>query len=76
MISTSFDGIQYTKIKEEKYPQLLSPEEIHVKNIVVSVPNIEAKYIRIDIISQKKNPEWHSDPGADSWLFVDEIFLN
>ena len=32
-----------------------------------------ARYIKVDIESQKHNPAWHAAPGAACWLFIDEI---
>ncbi len=36
----------------------------------------ESKYIRVEIKSMLKNPDWHPSPGGDSWFFIDEILVN
>ena len=75
VISTSTDGISYTKLKEEKYEQITGPEDNEVKDFIINVPKTNARYLKLDIVSQKKNPPWHSDPGADCWLFLDEVIV-
>mgnify|MGYP001554981204 CR=1 FL=1 len=42
----------------------------------VGIPPTKAKYVRVQVKSQLKNPSWHPNPGGNSWLFVDEIVLN
>ena len=42
----------------------------------VDIPPTQAKYVKVQVKSQLKNPEWHPNPGGNSWLFVDEIVLN
>ena len=35
-----------------------------------------ARYVKIEIMSILKNPDWHPSPGGGSWFFVDEILVN
>ena len=42
----------------------------------VDLPPTKAKYVKVQVKSQLKNPSWHPNPGGNSWLFVDEIVLN
>jgi len=74
-IFISLDGKVYDKLKEEKYAQITGPEDNLIKNYIIDIPSTKTRYIKLDIISQKKNPSWHSDPGADCWLFIDEIVI-
>lgn len=36
----------------------------------------KSKYIQVEIKSVLKNPDWHPNPGGDSWFFIDEILVN
>jgi len=74
-IITSQDGITFNKIKEETYAQITQPENNRVVDYIISFPEVNLRYVKLDLIGQKKNPSWHSDPGADSWLFLDEVVL-
>lgn len=74
-ISISSDGVAFDKLQEEKYVQITGPEDNLVKDYIIDLPSIKTRYIKLDIIGQKKNPKWHSDPGADCWLFLDEVVV-
>ena len=36
----------------------------------------DAKYVKLQIQSPLKNPDWHTNPGGKSWIFIDEVVLN
>ncbi|MEM9544998.1 MAG: c-type cytochrome domain-containing protein [Bacteroidota bacterium] len=74
-ISYSLNGISYVELKNEDYDQITGPADNYVKNVILDFPPINARYVKIEIIAQKKNPNWHSDPGADCWLFLDEVII-
>ena len=74
-ISFSIDGKSFDETRQVSYPQITKPEDNLVKNIIIEVPNSKARYIKLEILAQKKNPEWHPSPGADCWLFIDEIVV-
>lgn len=74
-ISLSIDGKIFENIKEVTYEQITKPEENLVNNFIIEVPKSNARYIKLDIIAQKKNPDWHPNPGADCWLFIDEVVV-
>ena len=35
----------------------------------------EVKYLKLFIENYGKLPDWHEASGQDSWIFIDEIFL-
>jgi uncharacterized membrane protein len=75
-VLSSSNGIDYTEISRKKYAQITQPEEILITDYVLDLPETNTRYLKIEIIAQKKNPDWHPDPGADSWLFLDEIIID
>lgn len=74
-VYTSLDGVKFEKRKEEKYPQISGPSDNLVENVIIDIPNTKTRYLQLDIYAQKKNPKWHADPGADAWLFIDEVVI-
>lgn len=74
-VLVSTDGHRFRDFQEKEIPIALGPTEIVVHNHLLRAPLTPARYIRIEIESQKSNPDWHPAPGADSWLFVDEVLV-
>ncbi len=75
-VEVSSDGKVYTEVANRRYNEMEAPSEKTLKNFLVSFAPINTKYIRIEILSQLQNPEWHPAPSAPSWLFIDEITLD
>ena len=75
-IWTSENGTDFKLVKKQK----VGTEKINTltrfRFFDVDIPPSQAKYVRIQVRSQLKNPSWHPNPGGNSWLFVDEIILN
>ncbi|TKD66264.1 hypothetical protein [Flavobacterium sp. ASW18X] len=44
--------------------------------ITLEFDAIKVKGIQLEIVNQGKNPEWHTDPGGNSFIFIDEVVLN
>ena len=74
-IETSTDGQGYSDYTEKEYPIPNEPTTIHVKKHLLSSAPTTAQFIKIKIESLKKNPKWHDTPGAECWLFLDEIVV-
>ncbi len=74
-LSISNDGVAYTEVMSNDIPQITKPEDNLVVNTILSVRGSVARYIKLDLTAQKKNPAWHPSPGADCWLFIDEIVV-
>lgn len=75
-VLASSNGVDYNEISRKKYAQITQPEDILIKDYVLDLQDVKTRYIKIEIIAQKKNPSWHPDPGADSWLFLDEVIID
>ena len=41
----------------------------------LNVPDIRARYIKVDAVSRKVCPDWHIGAGQKSWIFIDEIVV-
>jgi hypothetical protein len=56
------------------------PEKINTETkfrfFNLEIPPTKAKYVKVQVRSQLKNPSWYPNTGGNSWLFVDEIILN
>lgn len=74
-IYVSNDGKKYTLYKSIEYP---TTDEHHIGIIERATKSLQIKtqYLRIVIKNKGPLPSWHTSPGADSYLFCDEIILN
>jgi len=74
-VETSNNDEDYRLFGADEYPTPKgnSNAQINEYTILGNAPN--SRYVRISITAQKKNPKWHPAPGADSWLFLDEIIV-
>ncbi|MDF1695242.1 MAG: FN3 associated domain-containing protein [Saprospiraceae bacterium] len=75
-ISVSTNGKDFSEVKSETYAQITGPDDVAVKDFIVEIPFTTTQYIKLEIQAQKKNPKWHADPGADCWLFLDEVVVD
>ena len=75
-VSTSMDGKNY-KIVERKELSGEEPNaEVKLNFFNIDFVPTEAKFVKVEVISPLKNPDWHPNPGGKSWIFVDEVVLN
>ena len=70
---TSTNGQNFQKIHEAQYPTAEEPLEASLRNFTESFKNTEARYVKVMVESNLKNPDWHPNPGGACWVFVDEI---
>ncbi len=75
-VSVSQDGKRFTRLHTENLGPQKPDSSIQLKFFDAEFVKTNAKYVRVDVKSILKNPSWHQNPGADSWLFVDEIVIN
>ena len=71
----SEDGEQFRAVEELPVKQPQMTQESFVRDIVIEMSNLEARYIRVFARNIRKNPDWHKAPGGKSWIFVDEILV-
>jgi len=75
VVTTSNDGKSFQAFAEKKFETPAPSLNGEVINIVLDGEEVNARYIKINIESLKRNPDWHADPGAKCWLFLDEIIV-
>ena len=74
-IYSSLNGKDYSLHKESNYPAATSIQSAATKNFTEEFAPTKAQFVKIEIISPLKNPEWHPAPGGNSWIFLDEILI-
>ena len=75
-ISVSKDGKSFTPVAEKTIPTAEGPEPPSLQQFILPFAEQEARYVRVEVKSNLKNPAWHAAPGADCWVFVDEILVD
>lgn len=75
-VYTSENGKQFKRVKTLQLPKEEPNNDVSLAFFDLEIPPTTAKYVRVEIKSPLKNPEWHTNPGEKSWIFVDEIVLN
>lgn len=73
-ISVSEDNIKF-KVVAEKEIELIQSKNASREEIKISLNNMEARYIKLNIENRAVCPEWHKGSGGKAWLFVDEIIV-
>lgn len=75
-VYTSQDGRQFKRVKNITLPKEEPNTNVSIAFFDMEIPPTKAKYIKLEVKSQLKNPAWHPNPGGKSWVFIDEIVLN
>ena len=50
--------------------------ETELKYFPIAFDPVEARYVKVEVRSPLRNPDWHPNPGGKSWIFLDEILLS
>lgn len=75
-ISTSVDGVNFEKRKEVGYPTTSAPDIAILSSFSETFEPITARFIKVKVLSNLKNPNWHPAPSAPCWVFIDEIIVS
>ena len=75
-VYTSENGNHFKRIKSIQLPKQEPNTNVSLAFFDMEIPPTKAKYVKLEIKSQLKNPSWHPNPGGKSWVFIDEIILN
>lgn len=73
---TSKDGKNYEQVVSEKYEPRDGPSGVELRFLSHAFDAHEARFVKVKIEGNKKNPDWHLAPGEPSWFFMDEIVVN
>lgn len=71
----SLDGKRFKLAGARTSPAMTKAEVNQVVDYSLTFNPQMARYLRIKVASQMRNPRWHNAPGAPSWLFIDEILV-
>jgi uncharacterized membrane protein len=74
-VSTSVDGKNFKTCKEANYPVAGSPTQLATKVFSESFKPVQARFVKVEVLSVLKNPNWHPGAGKPCWVFVDEILV-
>jgi len=75
-VSTSLEGRSFAKQKGIKIPMAKANAPPQLKSFTIELEPLPARYVKVDIKSTLKNPDWHAAPGAKNWIFIDEILID
>lgn len=70
------EGGGYKLLKSVKMPPNPPSNSVERQLINIDFEEIELKSVRVQVLNQMKNPDWHQVPGGNSFIFIDEIVLN
>lgn len=76
-VSTSNDGVHYQKSGYVTFPvnKKMGLQLPYLLDCPLHAP-VQARYVRVKVISLLKNPPWHPGKGQKCWIFVDELTVN
>ncbi len=74
-ISVSSDGKNFKKVKEAAYQVAEAPTQPSTKIFSEGFDQVQARYVKVEVLSVLKNPKWHPGAGSPCWVFVDEILV-
>ncbi|WP_343487938.1 c-type cytochrome domain-containing protein [Allomuricauda sp. d1] len=70
------DGKNYKLLKTIDLPPNPPSSSVERQLVNIHFDETKLKSVRVQVLNQRKNPNWHPNPGGDSFIFVDEIVLN
>ena len=76
VVSVSNDGTNFKEVGRKDMGEEKPNAEVKLTFFDLDIPTTQAKYVKLSIKSPLKNPDWHTDPGGKSWIFIDEVVLN
>jgi len=75
-VYTSNDNINFKLVGTTSIAIAREPSPPEIKTFLIEFETEKARYLKTEIISNLKNPDWHPAPGANCWIFIDEILVN
>jgi len=72
---TSVDGESFSKSEKVKIPEAVAGAPVSSDFFPLSFSSRKARYLKIKLKSQMRNPSWHASPGEPSWVFIDEVLV-
>ncbi|MCB0653717.1 MAG: chitobiase/beta-hexosaminidase C-terminal domain-containing protein [Saprospiraceae bacterium] len=75
-IFTSGDGQSFKKVSDKTIPIAKEAHPSEINNFLLEFDEIETRFVKVFVKSNLVNPPWHPAPGANCWIFIDEIVVN
>ncbi len=72
---TSLDGKNFSSAEKTNIPEAEAGIPMSIDYFPLSFSPREARYLKIKLKSQMRNPSWHPSPGEPSWVFIDEVMV-
>jgi len=63
-------------LKEVIFEALDGKDPIEAKYFSASFDPVQTKHLKIVVLNQIQNPNWHPSKGEPCWIFVDEIIVD
>jgi Glycosyl hydrolase family 92/Chitobiase/beta-hexosaminidase C-terminal domain/F5/8 type C domain len=71
----SQDGVNFSKVADIKTDVAQNDLEPKIRDYMVPIKPVDARYVRIHAYNFGKIPSWHPGAGGEPWIFVDEILI-
>ena len=75
-ISVSDDGESFTKVFDEKYPEMKETDRNGLYDHKLEFDPVTTRYVKVKGLVEHSIPSWHGGKGNPGFLFVDEIVIN
>lgn len=62
-------------VAKREIPTAAEPGLAKTFNFTLNFEPIQARYVRVAVLSNLVNPPWHAAPGAPCWVFMDEVLV-
>ncbi|MBR3976976.1 MAG: family 20 glycosylhydrolase [Bacteroidaceae bacterium] len=72
-VSVSEDGVNYTTVFDQTYPDLTAEDENRIYEHKAEFSPVKARYVKIKALSDRDMPSWHPAAGRLAFIFVDEL---
>lgn len=77
VVSVSMDGQRFREVARADWPTIDKEiAEAELKYFPIEFEPVDARYVKVEVRSPLRNPDWHPNPGGNSWIFLDEILLS
>ncbi|MEZ5424834.1 MAG: GH92 family glycosyl hydrolase [Pyrinomonadaceae bacterium] len=71
----SMDGLNFTPVADIKTDIARDDMKPTIRDYTQEIAPVKARYVRVRAYNPGKIPDWHPGAGYDSFIFVDEIFI-
>ena len=72
-IAVSKNGDDYTEVYHEQRPAMEESDENHIYTHTITFTPVEARYVKVKVMTEHSIPAWHGARGYSGFLFIDEI---